>query len=99
MNLDGFAPTPVVGNQYKKADGSKITVIAIDYVDGQLFVLYEENGEKSSVYQDGWNDMHLTEVRRRVVQPGGSVRDEDSVKKSNECGITMLCTGMRHFKH
>ena len=73
MNLDGFAPTPVVGNQYKKADGSKITVIAIDYVDGQLFVLYEENGEKSSVYQDGWNDMHLTEVRRRVVQPGGSV--------------------------
>lgn len=73
MNLDGFAPTPVVGNQYKKADGSKITVIAIDYVDGQLFVLYEENGEKSSVYQDGWNDMHLTEVRRRVVQPGRSV--------------------------
>lgn len=73
MNLDGFAPTPVVGNQYKKADGTKITVLAIDYVDGLLYVLYEENGEKSSVYQDGWNDMHLTEVRRRVVQPGGSV--------------------------
>ncbi len=34
-----------------------------------------------------------------IVQPGGSVRDEDSVKKANECGITMLCTGMRHFKH
>lgn len=73
MILDGFAPTPVVGNQYKKADGTKITVLAIDYVDGLLYVLYEENGEKSSVYQDGWNDMHLTEVRRRVVQPGGSV--------------------------
>ena len=36
---------------------------------------------------------------KAIVQPGGSVRDEDSVKKSNECGITMLCTGMRHFKH
>ena len=35
---------------------------------------------------------------KAIVQPGGSVRDEDSVKKSNECGITMLCTGMRHFK-
>lgn len=69
MNLDGFAPTPVVGNQYKKADGTKITVLAIDYVDGLLYVLYEENGEKSSVYQDGWNDMHLTEVRRRVPPP------------------------------
>ena len=34
-----------------------------------------------------------------IVQPGGSVRDEDSVKKANEYGITMLCTGMRHFKH
>ena len=34
-----------------------------------------------------------------IVQPGGSVRDEDSVKKANEKGITMLCTGMRHFKH
>ncbi len=36
---------------------------------------------------------------KAVVQPGGSVRDEDSVKKANEFGITMLCTGMRHFKH
>ena len=34
-----------------------------------------------------------------IVQPCGSVRDEDSVKKANECGITMVCTGMRHFKH
>ena len=34
-----------------------------------------------------------------IVQPGGSVRDEDSIKKANECGITMVCTGMRHFKH
>lgn len=34
-----------------------------------------------------------------IVQPGGSMRDEDSIKKANECGITMLCTGMRHFKH
>ena len=34
-----------------------------------------------------------------IVQPGGSVRDEDSVNKANECGITMVCTGMRHFKH
>ena len=34
-----------------------------------------------------------------IVQPGGSVRDEDSVKKANECGITMVMTGMRHFKH
>lgn len=34
-----------------------------------------------------------------IVQPGGSVRDEDSIKKADENGITMLFTGMRHFKH
>ena len=34
-----------------------------------------------------------------VVQPGGSVRDEDSIKKANELGMTMAFTGMRHFKH
>lgn len=34
-----------------------------------------------------------------LVQPGGSVRDEDSVKRANEFGMTMAMTGMRHFKH
>ena len=34
-----------------------------------------------------------------VVQPGGSVRDEDSINKANELGMTMAFTGMRHFKH
>ena len=34
-----------------------------------------------------------------IVQPGGSVRDEDSIKKCNELGISMVFTGMRHFKH
>jgi len=34
-----------------------------------------------------------------LVQPGGSVRDEDSVKRANEFGMTMVMTGMRHFKH
>ena len=34
-----------------------------------------------------------------IVQPGGSVRDEESVEAANRHGITMLFTGMRHFKH
>ncbi|MDF2803522.1 MAG: phosphoribosylaminoimidazolecarboxamide formyltransferase/IMP cyclohydrolase [Anaerocolumna sp.] len=34
-----------------------------------------------------------------IIQPGGSVRDEDSIKKCNEYGIAMIFTGMRHFKH
>ena len=34
-----------------------------------------------------------------IVQPGGSIRDEDSIRVADEKGIAMLFTGMRHFKH
>lgn len=34
-----------------------------------------------------------------IVQPGGSIRDQESIDKANEKGLTMLFTGMRHFKH
>lgn len=34
-----------------------------------------------------------------VVQPGGSIRDKDSIAASNERGIAMVTTGIRHFKH
>ena len=34
-----------------------------------------------------------------IVQPGGSIRDEESVAKANELGIPMIFTGVRHFKH
>lgn len=34
-----------------------------------------------------------------VIQPGGSVKDEESIKVANEYGIAMVFTGVRHFKH
>lgn len=34
-----------------------------------------------------------------VVQPGGSVRDNEVIQACNENGIAMVFTGMRHFKH
>ena len=34
-----------------------------------------------------------------VVQPGGSVRDEEVIESANEHGIAMVFTGMRHFRH
>ncbi len=34
-----------------------------------------------------------------IVQPGGSVRDQDSINKCDAYGITMVFTGLRHFKH
>ncbi len=34
-----------------------------------------------------------------VIQPGGSIRDEEVIAKANEFNMTMIFTGKRHFKH
>lgn len=34
-----------------------------------------------------------------IIQPGGSIKDEESIKAANEHGIAMIFTGVRHFKH
>jgi phosphoribosylaminoimidazolecarboxamide formyltransferase/IMP cyclohydrolase len=34
-----------------------------------------------------------------VIQPGGSVRDEEVIAAANEAGLAMVFTGMRHFRH
>ncbi|NDF04026.1 MAG: bifunctional phosphoribosylaminoimidazolecarboxamide formyltransferase/inosine monophosphate cyclohydrolase, partial [Betaproteobacteria bacterium] len=34
-----------------------------------------------------------------VVQPGGSVRDDEVIAAANERGLAMVLTGMRHFRH
>ena len=34
-----------------------------------------------------------------VLQPGGSIKDADSIAMANKKGIAMVTTGIRHFKH
>ncbi|MQS51502.1 bifunctional phosphoribosylaminoimidazolecarboxamide formyltransferase/IMP cyclohydrolase [Companilactobacillus mishanensis] len=34
-----------------------------------------------------------------IIQPGGSIHDKDSIDMANKYGISMVCTGRRHFKH
>lgn len=36
---------------------------------------------------------------KAVIQPGGSIRDKDSIEYCDENGIAMVLTGVRHFKH
>jgi len=36
---------------------------------------------------------------KSVIQPGGSIKDEEVVAAANEHGIAMIFTGMRHFRH
>jgi phosphoribosylaminoimidazolecarboxamide formyltransferase/IMP cyclohydrolase len=34
-----------------------------------------------------------------IIQPGGSLRDEEVIAAADEHGIAMVFTGMRHFRH
>jgi phosphoribosylaminoimidazolecarboxamide formyltransferase / IMP cyclohydrolase len=34
-----------------------------------------------------------------IIQPGGSIRDEESIEEADRHGIAMVFTGIRHFKH
>ncbi|MDP6737119.1 MAG: bifunctional phosphoribosylaminoimidazolecarboxamide formyltransferase/IMP cyclohydrolase, partial [Nitrospinaceae bacterium] len=34
-----------------------------------------------------------------VIQPGGSIRDDEVIHAADEHGIAMIFTGTRHFKH
>lgn len=34
-----------------------------------------------------------------IIEPGGSIRDRDSIKKANELDVALVFTGVRHFKH
>jgi phosphoribosylaminoimidazolecarboxamide formyltransferase/IMP cyclohydrolase len=34
-----------------------------------------------------------------VIQPGGSMRDDEVIAAANEAGLAMVFTGMRHFRH
>ncbi len=36
---------------------------------------------------------------KAIIQPGGSIKDQDSIDACNKYGIAMVFTGMRHFKH
>lgn len=75
---------------------------------GSAKIALEQAGEKakgSAMASDAFFPMDDTvEAAHKagvtaIIQPGGSVRDEDSIKKADDYGIAMVFTGVRHFKH
>lgn len=49
-------------------------------------------------FEDVVNEAAAYDIKA-IIQPGGSIRDEDSIRACNELGISMVFTGIRHFKH
>ncbi|MEM6503178.1 MAG: bifunctional phosphoribosylaminoimidazolecarboxamide formyltransferase/IMP cyclohydrolase [Cyanobacteria bacterium P01_C01_bin.89] len=75
---------------------------------GSVKIALEQAGEKSHgavLASDGFfpfDDSVRTAAGAgitAIIQPGGSMRDNESIKAANELGIAMVFTGMRHFLH
>ncbi|WP_185869176.1 bifunctional phosphoribosylaminoimidazolecarboxamide formyltransferase/IMP cyclohydrolase [Blattabacterium cuenoti] len=50
-------------------------------------------------FRDVVDEAARSGIIRAILQPGGSMRDEESVKACDDYGIAMAFTGKRHFKH
>lgn len=75
---------------------------------GSVQIALEQAGEKAKggfLASDGFfpfDDSVRTAAAAgitAIVQPGGSMRDGDSIKAANELGLVMVFTGVRHFLH
>ncbi len=75
---------------------------------GSVKIALEQAGEKAqgaTLASDGFfpfDDSVRTAAAAgisTIVQPGGSLRDQDSIKAANELGLVMVFTGIRHFLH
>ncbi|NWF59114.1 MAG: bifunctional phosphoribosylaminoimidazolecarboxamide formyltransferase/IMP cyclohydrolase [Fischerella sp.] len=75
---------------------------------GSVKIALEQAGEKAKgaiLASDGFfpfDDSVKTAAAAgitAIVQPGGSLRDQDSIKAANELGLVMVFTGVRHFLH
>lgn len=75
---------------------------------GSVQIALEQAGEKTqgaTLASDGFfpfDDSVRTAAAAgivAIVQPGGSMRDQDSIQAANELGFIMVFTGVRHFMH
>ena len=76
-------------------------------VDSVKFAISKSNFDLNGSYlasdaffpfRDGIDEAARVGVKA-VIQPGGSIRDEEVIKACDEHGIAMVFTGMRHFRH
>ncbi|MBI2139170.1 bifunctional phosphoribosylaminoimidazolecarboxamide formyltransferase/IMP cyclohydrolase, partial [Candidatus Woesearchaeota archaeon] len=49
-------------------------------------------------FRDGVDEAHKAGIKA-IIQPGGSIRDQDVIDAANEHGMSMVFTGVRLFRH
>ena len=77
----------------------------VNRIDAAKFALSKADGKGAVLASDAFfpfGDVVEEASRhgiRAIIQPGGSLRDQESIDACNEAGISMVFTNRRHFKH
>jgi phosphoribosylaminoimidazolecarboxamide formyltransferase / IMP cyclohydrolase len=90
----GDQTVAVGGGQTSRVESVKIAVLK-----AQLQVRGSAVGSDAFFpFRDGV-DAIIAAGATAIIQPGGSVRDAESIAAADEAGVAMVATGMRHFRH
>jgi phosphoribosylaminoimidazolecarboxamide formyltransferase/IMP cyclohydrolase len=87
----------VGAGQMSRVNSARIAAIKAEHaglaVDGAVMA-----SDAFFPFRDGIDNAAQAGIRA-VIQPGGSMRDEEVIAAANEHGMAMVFTGMRHFRH
>ena len=87
----------VGAGQMSRINSARIAAIKAEHagfrVDGSVMA-----SDAFFPFRDGIDAAHQAGIKA-IIQPGGSMRDEEVIQAADEHGIAMVFTGMRHFRH
>jgi phosphoribosylaminoimidazolecarboxamide formyltransferase/IMP cyclohydrolase len=83
--------------QMSRVDAAKISVAKAAEMDHDLAGSVAAS-DAFFPFPDGVEALHAAGVRA-VIQPGGSIRDNDVIEACNQLGVAMVLTRRRHFRH
>ena len=83
--------------QMSRVDAAKISVAKATEMDHDLAGSVAAS-DAFFPFPDGVEALHAAGVRA-VIQPGGSIRDNDVIEACNQLGMAMVLTRRRHFRH
>ena len=92
--VQGTKTVGIGAGQMSRVDSSKIAVMkAMSALKGSVVA-----SDAFFPFRDGVDEAAKAGARA-VIQPGGSIRDDEVIKAADEHGLAMVFTGTRHFKH
>ena len=87
----------VGAGQMSRVNSARIAAIKADHaglkVEGAVMA-----SDAFFPFRDGLDNAAAAGIKA-VIQPGGSMRDDEVISAADEHGIAMIYTGMRHFRH